>query len=44
VSALTNTGLTPTIISETLTPFGQTVMIVLMEFGGLGLMTVIYLI
>jgi Trk-type K+ transport system membrane component len=44
VSALTNTGLTPAVISETLTKFGQVVMIILMEFGGLGLMTIIYLI
>jgi trk system potassium uptake protein TrkH len=44
VSALTNTGLTPAVISDTLTPFGQFVMIILMEFGGIGLMTVIYMI
>jgi trk system potassium uptake protein TrkH len=44
VSAITNTGLTPAVISDTLTTFGQVVMIILMEFGGLGLMTIIFLI
>lgn len=44
VSALTNTGLSPAIISRTMTGFGQVVMLVLMEVGGLGLLTIVFLI
>lgn len=44
ISALTNTGLSPAIISRTMTIFGQVVMLILMEIGGLGLLTIVFLI
>ncbi|MDR0985345.1 MAG: hypothetical protein LBL60_00135 [Mycoplasmataceae bacterium] len=43
-SAITDTGLTPVIVSSTYTIFGQIVILLLIEIGGLGLITVIFLI
>jgi Trk-type K+ transport system membrane component len=43
-SALSDTGLTPAVLSETYTFFGQFVILCLMEMGGIGLMTIIFLV
>jgi trk system potassium uptake protein TrkH len=42
-SSITDTGLSPAIISETFSGFGQAVVLILIEIGGLGLMTIIFL-
>ncbi|MDR3163662.1 MAG: hypothetical protein LBT77_01130 [Mycoplasmataceae bacterium] len=42
-SALSDTGLTTAVISDTYTFFGQFVIACLMEAGGIGIMTIIYL-
>ncbi|MDR3257650.1 MAG: hypothetical protein LBT17_02525 [Mycoplasmataceae bacterium] len=42
-SAITDTGLSPAVISETFNGFGQAVVLILIEIGGIGLMTIIFL-
>jgi Trk-type K+ transport system membrane component len=42
-SAITDTGLSPAIISTTFTGFGQAVIFILIEVGGIGLMTIIFM-
>lgn len=42
-SAITDTGLSPAVISYTFTGFGQAVILILIEVGGIGLMTIIFL-
>ncbi len=36
-SALSTTGLTPVVIRDILTPFGQVVLLIIIQFGGIGL-------
>lgn len=42
-SALSTTGLSPCEISETLTIFGQVIVILLVQIGGIGIITIFYL-
>jgi Trk-type K+ transport system membrane component len=42
-SAITDTGLSPAVISGTYTVFGQVVILLLIETGGLGMMTIIFM-
>lgn len=37
VSALSTTGLTPVVIKDVLSPFGQLVLLIIIQFGGIGL-------
>jgi Trk-type K+ transport system membrane component len=43
-SAITDTGLTPIQLALNYTGFGQAIVLVLMEIGGIGIMAIIFLI
>lgn len=43
-SAITNTGLITCVISSTYSVFGQIIIIILMEIGGIGVLTIVFLI